>query len=219
METQTTLKPGDKVRVKTLEQLQADGGDTNDWGNFVVADSGINMAPAMLTLVGQNVTLKQQMEGYWTILEDEEQWCWYPELMFDLTADVSTSVPAKTTPQAERKYYFHHIRTKKKNRLRATVVGVYDENSNLLLSAAVCSKKDQFSRKRGRELAIARLNIYPMRVYHYSKEFLPDEIITKGRFFLQGAQELAEEVLNAPNILIPIPNETKYKTNVTEKKV
>lgn len=213
METQTTLKPGDKVRIKTLEHLREEFGRS---GTDFQKNSEANVLSSSMTqYCGQEVTIKGVLtrtssHQAYTIEEDPYRRIW-EDWMFDFSPEPKT--------QDGRKYYFHHIRTKKKNRLRATVVGVYDENSNLLLSAAVCSKKDQFSRKRGRELAITRLNLCHSAALHHNPAFLPDEIQSRGRFFLQVAKEFGEEVMKAPNILTPIPNETKYKTNVTEEKV
>lgn len=55
-------------------------------------------------------------------------------------------------------YYFHTSPTMVEGkRRRKTIAGVLNEDSNqLLLAFSECSKKDQFSRKRGRIIAQGR---------------------------------------------------------------
>ena len=55
------------------------------------------------------------------------------------------------------KYLGFHSENTGPNEVRITVVGKY-ENDILQLSTARCSKQDQFSRKKGMEIATSRLD-------------------------------------------------------------
>jgi len=99
---------------------------------------------------------------------------------------------------AQLKQYVAHFDTS--NGGVCTVIGYFTRKDNLVLSAAVCSPNDQFSKKQGRNNALLRIRTkgHLMKL-RYQKDF--NGGCSKGKFFNDAAQLVAAIYGDATHLL------------------
>ena len=91
--------------------------------------------------------------------------------------------------------YYHHS-TPLKGQPRITVAGILS-NGTLTLGVSRCSNKDQFSKKKGRHIALGRAKTKPAIVLSVPA----DQIV--GRIFLEESRKLIGEAFVNPQAVHP----------------
>lgn len=96
----------------------------------------------------------------------------------------------------ERPYIIHYIPTSKR-KTRKTFAVNFDSEGVVHVAVARCSKKDQFSRKLGRTIAVGRLNTYlqdPFRRSH-ADSFFPEDYLGHSYESLSSKFSIPKDVI------------------------
>ncbi len=182
------IKVGDTIQVVTPEHI-ADF-DYDQGGNVQFKSEW--MTPSMKEFLGKRVTIAQASnEGVeFAVMECPGIWA------IDMF-DISTLVTPR--PVLTPNDMFFHLR--EKDLPATTVYGRWDGNL-LKFSAAVCSPKDNFCRRTGREKAMQRMAIMPQMVINW-----PCREHNRRKYFNEVAATWAKALADTPNSLIPIPKQ------------
>lgn len=90
------------------------------------------------------------------------------------------------------KQFVFHTQPQEGTNVRVTVVGVLKENNEMSIGVSRCSKKDQFIRKLGRNIATGRALKNPMVVIDFQPK--PNQ----GELFIEHAKEIAKDCIDNP---------------------
>lgn len=222
------MKVGDKVRIKSLEEILTmpfavfTGGRIRGLSDVVT--------PPMLEILGRTVEISA-INGYGVSLKGDNVWNWPKEVLGPIEDSIPPEIvsiepdkdPRKEfslgefpvgqvkavsapTQAIEPKEYYRHFHNTVMG--TGTVYGYFKEDL-LYLSISLCSAKDNFCRKTGRDRAKKRMAISPQLVLRYVAEL--NHNCTPGKFFLYGAELMIAIFANGEELLISINEKDEKK--------